>query len=317
MTSRTARTTTRVRISENASSAVLNAGAHAAEHCAVDRESLDLLDSDVGRQLLVRRAADRVALCTVAARTERAAREVQLGTAALARLAAPAGGTGGPRPAGELDADFVAGDDGDAIRLTESLRGEPAATTIAILAPHGGWIERGTDDQAEIVYELLAARGAEARAWIARGYNPQAGAHTCWHITSSEISERSFPKLGVLFGDAAERGRFAHAVAFHGHDDDDTIVVGGGRPNDREHTELKKSLRRRIDRALDAIGAPAPVVVRRSGPLSGAQPRNIVNRITAAGNGIQLEQPLAVRADDRKLSTIARAVADFYAELAA
>ena len=60
---------------------------------------------------------------------------------------------------------------------------------------------------------------------------------------------------------------------------------------------------------------PPAVVVRRSGPLAGIERANIVNRVTVRGNGIQLEQPAAVRADDEQRAAVARAVAAFYAEL--
>ena len=56
-------------------------------------------------------------------------------------------------------------------------------------------------------------------------------------------------------------------------------------------------------------------MVRPSGPSAGAQQRNIVNRVTAAGNGIQLEQPPSVRDDEQQRDVIAEAVAAFYAEL--
>ena len=61
---------------------------------------------------------------------------------------------------------------------------------------------------------------------------------------------------------------------------------------------------------------PPAVVVRRSGPLGGAERANIVDRITAAGNGIQLEQPAGVRTVKEQRDAIARAVATFYADLA-
>ena len=61
-----------------------------------------------------------------------------------------------------------------------------------VSAAHGGKIEVGTDDQATSVVKALAQNGKPVRAWVARGFNPK-GAHRCWHITASEISEQSFP----------------------------------------------------------------------------------------------------------------------------
>jgi phage replication-related protein YjqB (UPF0714/DUF867 family) len=151
---------------------------------------------------------------------------------------------------------------------------------LAILAPHGGRIEPGTDAQAESVYDTLALKAKPVRAWIARGSNPT-GAHKCWHITSSEISEHSFPKLESFFAPTRSSRPYAHAVAFHGQNDSEAIVVGGGLPRNDEHTELKTELSSKIRIALEAVMEQPPVVeVRLYGPLAGAQRRNIVNRVT-------------------------------------
>ena len=303
------------RLSEDPTSAALNTKTHALEHCAIDRESLRVLASAVGRQVLIRRSSKRLALYTVAKRIDVAGAAVHVGTAGLARLESI---TGEP-PSGPLDAtvepDFTRGGPAASVRLTEELLGD-AATGLAVLAPHGGRIEVGTDEQARVVYELLAPKAKPLRAWIARGFNPTIGAHRCWHITSSEISEHSFPRLGELFNAGTSRGSFAHAVAFHGQNDSEAIVIGGGLPRDEAHTALKMRLRSRVHDALRAvIDRPPAVVVRRSGQLAGAQQANVVNRVTARGNGIQLEQPAAVRTDEQQREAIARAVAAFYADL--
>jgi phage replication-related protein YjqB (UPF0714/DUF867 family) len=81
---------------------------------------------------------------------------------------------------------------GRRLRLTEELLGDEEARWLAVLAPHGGRIETGTDVQARLVYDLPTKRAVAVRAWIVQGFNPTTGAHTCWHITSSEISEHSF-----------------------------------------------------------------------------------------------------------------------------
>ena len=130
----------------------------------------------------------------------------------------------------------------------------------------------------------LAQNGKPVRAWIARGFDPS-GAHRCWHITASEISEQSFPRLGSLFGPGASRGPFAHAVAFHGQDDSEAIIAGGGLPRDTARAALKMRLGSHIRDALQAVMKDPPaVVVKRSGPLAGFEPANIVNRVSAAGN---------------------------------
>lgn len=294
-------------------SASLNRAAHAVEHCAVDPESLAAIDSALGRQVLIRKTPDRLALYTVTELISVPAPAVHVGTEGLARLASPTDG-----PPAQFDAtvetDFTDDDEQAPTRLTEELLGEHT-TGLAILAPHGGRIEGGTDLQAESVYKALALRAKPVRAWIARGFNPT-GAHKCWHITSSEISEHSFPKLGSLFASTTARGPYAHAVAFHGHNDSEAIVVGGGLPRNDEHTALKTELSSKIRIALEAVVNPPPVVeVGLFGPLAGVQRKNIVNRVTVRGNGIQIEQPAAVRDDEAQREAVARAVAEFYGDL--
>jgi phage replication-related protein YjqB (UPF0714/DUF867 family) len=300
----------RTSLSLDATSAVLNTNSHGLEHCALDRASLDLLGIAVGRQVLIERSAERVALYTIVERLDAPGRAAHVGTAGLARLERP---TGEPPPAlkAALETDFTGGDPNAPVRLREQLLGD-ASTGLAVLAPHGGDIEIGTDDQAKAVFDALA----QARAWIVRGFNPTLGAHRCWHITASEISERSFPMLAALFGAGASRGAFSHAVAFHGQNDSEAVVVGGGRPRDAAHTALKAKLASELAAALRVVmDEPPPVVVKRSGPLAGVERANIVNRVTAAGNGIQLEQPAAVRTVKKRRDAIASAVAAFYADL--
>jgi phage replication-related protein YjqB (UPF0714/DUF867 family) len=301
----------RVRLSEDSDSASLNDAAHAVEHCAVDPESLAAIDGALGRQVLIRKAPAGLALYTVTELISAPAPEVNVGTEGLARLASPSDPPHAQCNA-TVETDFTEGD--APIRLIEDLLGEHTSG-LAILAPHGGRIERGTDLQADSVYKALEQQAKPVRAWIARGFNP-AGAHRCWHITSSEISEHSFPTLGSLFASTTARGPYARAVAFHGHNDSEAIVVGGGLPRNAEHTALKTELSSRIRFALEAVVDPPPVVeVGVSGPLAGAQRKNIVNRVTVRGNGIQIEQPAAVRDDKAQREAVARAVADFYGEL--
>jgi phage replication-related protein YjqB (UPF0714/DUF867 family) len=303
-------------LSEDPNSAPLNTEAHASEHCAVDPQSLGTLGSAVGRQLLIRRASDRLALYTVAERLDVPARAVHAGTGGLARLGGATRASRAQRSNATIEVDFTDGDPEAVARLTEELSGAEDATGLAILAPHGGRIEVGTDSQADLVHDVLALNAKPIRAWIARGFNRATGAHTCWHITSSEISEHSFPKLGALLGAGHVNGPFAHAVAFHGNNDRQAIIVGGGLPRNDAHTALKTALASRIHSALEAVmDQPPAVEVELRGPLAGTQRQNIVNRVTVRGNGIQIEQPLGVRNDIPQRDAIARAVAEFYLDL--
>jgi len=296
-----------VRLSEDGASASLNDVAHAIEHCAVDARTLDALHSAVGRQVLVRTAPDHVALFT-ATEMIRHQRTVHAGSRGIDRLTVDADAGDGVWRDASIQTDFTHGSGG--VRLNEELLGNGAAR-LAILAPHGGLIERGTDHQAVTVHDELARRSTAARAWIARGFNPVTGAHTCWHITSSEIAEQSFPKLARL----VNADPYEHAVAFHGHVGA-AVIVGGGLPRSKTHTAHKHALASAIRKALQRImRQPPKVEVRLSGELAGALGSNIVNRVAVRGNGIQIEQPLSVRQDQRQRLAVAQAVAGFYADL--
>jgi phage replication-related protein YjqB (UPF0714/DUF867 family) len=177
-------------------------------------------------------------------------------------------------------------------------------------------IEAGTDRQAERVHAASAAAGRSARGWLCQGWKKGGGAKACWHVTSAEISARSFPKLGAMLAAKAD-----HAVAFHGWTQG-RIGVGGGvvdraaHPDrHRRHEALKEEVRAGIEAALLALGPPwnaLPVVLEASGAFSGSHRENVANRITGFGNGVQVEQPEAVRKDARVRDAIADAVAYVY-----
>ena len=232
----------------------------------------------------------------------------------LARLENP---TGEP-PAtlrATVETEFTGGDSQAPVRLTEQLLGK-GATGLAVLAPHGGKIEVGTDDQATMVFKALAqerqARSGLDRARI-QPHRARIGAGTSPRRRSRSSRSPGWARSSVA---ARRGGPFAHAVAFHGQNDSEAIIVGGGLPRDARHTALKMRLGSQIRDALQAVMTDPPaVVVKRSGPLAGVERANIVNRITAAGNGIQLEQPAAVRTVKERRAAIAQAVAAFYVDL--
>jgi phage replication-related protein YjqB (UPF0714/DUF867 family) len=168
---------------------------------------------------------------------------------------------------------------------------------LIVLAPHGGDIERHTDDQAE----LVAAHTARS-SWRGKGWRPDGGALERWHITSTDIDIASFPLLRSL-----GRRRFRHAVAFHGFGGSGVVI--GGRAAD----DIKHAVCRAIDDALLGTG----IDVRIAGPddpLGGDDAANIVNRLTIGRRGgIQIEQDEVVRTDH--WSEVAQAVSDVYANL--
>ena len=97
--------------------------------------------------------------------------------------------------------------------------------------------------------------------------------------------------------------RFAHAVAFHGFNDEPGVLIGGTAP-----AEVKEGLRQAIQLVL-----PPGLNVRVALPTErygGDDPNNIVNRLSPCG-GIQIEQGATPRRDHGR--DIADVVADFFA----
>jgi phage replication-related protein YjqB (UPF0714/DUF867 family) len=173
-------------------------------------------------------------------------------------------------------------------------------TDIVSCAPHGGLIEKFTDEQAEAMYYRLTEHYSKnASAWCCCGWQSQLGASAAWHITSSDISRMSFPKLDQI-GDRA----FKYAVAFHGYSED-AILIGG-----TVKTDLKRTLWKKIEDAVNGSGIK--VAITTGGRYSGTDPKNFVNWLTTGGaGGIQIEQPFLARKDYWK--AIAEAVADVLA----
>ncbi|HMB27464.1 MAG TPA: poly-gamma-glutamate hydrolase family protein, partial [Blastocatellia bacterium] len=152
-----------------------------------------------------------------------------------------------------------------------------------------------TDEQAERVGKQLAHKCVSV--WLCKGFKKGGGAFDRWHITSTDISEESFPKLKTVIG-----RHFEFAVAFHGWSED-SICIGGSAP-----PALRLEIKTAVERAISGSG----IVVATSdegkcpGAFNGDDPKNIVNRLGA--NGIQLEQSKEARA--RYGVQIADAVAD-------
>jgi phage replication-related protein YjqB (UPF0714/DUF867 family) len=181
--------------------------------------------------------------------------------------------------------------------FVERLRGDSGQSALIVLAPHGGDIERHTDEQAE----RLATRMTDVTLWLCRGFSDGPGTSQRFHITSGDIREESFPALGRVAG----RG-FRYAVAFHGFvQQEPTILVGGAGP-----CWLKQWVAAAVRKAVADSGIT--VRVGRPGePFNGDDPENIVNRLTVGGrNGVQLEQTLDARSVHG--TAIADAVADVY-----
>ncbi|WP_254534973.1 poly-gamma-glutamate hydrolase family protein [Halomarina litorea] len=156
-----------------------------------------------------------------------------------------------------------------------------SGTDLLAVAPHGGYIEYGTGDQAERVADALGGG-----LWRCSGWSPGGGAYRRWHITSTDLHPDSLPALADVAEDA-----YRHAVAFHGWSNDG-VGVGGGAPRDvLEH--VRDTVREHADGAF-------PVCLVADPAYDGTDPDNVVNWLTEGGDGgVQLEQGWSVRTDHR------------------
>ena len=271
------------------------------EHCSVDAARLATIGRAVGHQVRVRLSSDAFGLYTVSeVHPEDPDTTVRMGRRGRERLGTSDEFDGvvdsvGPHPNLTVDQARACGE------LVERLRDNGRQRELIVIAPHGGDIERHTDEQAEQVASRLAAKAVSS--WRCKGWKGGGGALVRWHITSTDISAASFPRLDLVIS----RG-FTHAVAFHGFEDpevDTDVLVGGCAPD-----ELKLEIAAEIDKSLAGSG----LRVRIAGPednFGGDDERNVVNRLTAeGGSGIQIEQSLAARS--RRWEKIANAVAAVY-----
>jgi phage replication-related protein YjqB (UPF0714/DUF867 family) len=191
--------------------------------------------------------------------------------------------------------------------LTEHLTTLGAGRDLVVIAPHGGMIEEHTDTQAELVLAGLSRAGIRglggARCWVCRGFSPGGGAHRRWHITSTDISEHSFPRLKTIMAPPP----FTYAVSFHGFSLGDEVPLGieiliGGRASGTNakgkcRSEELRLLQARIRDALRDGPTDLRVLIAPPGdPLGGGSARNILNRLSSCG--VQIEQTPAARQDD-------------------
>jgi phage replication-related protein YjqB (UPF0714/DUF867 family) len=244
-----------------------------AERCAVAAGLLGDLDAVVGEQIRV--GADRAdhdsALYTVV--DDGAPRDVvEMGNGGLDRLGAKnkaAGTAGGYAPHPDYETRPAAAENDE---FAEVLRDDGEQSALVACAPHGGWIKYPTDRQSAHVADALGA--AE---WSCAGYNSGGGAFDRWHVTSTAVDRRSFPKLDRI----ADRG-FDHAVSFHGFSEDG-IAVGGGAPR-----SLRAAVRDEIDAATD--GRYDVPLADPGGAYAGNSPESFVNWLASDGDGVQIEQ---------------------------
>jgi phage replication-related protein YjqB (UPF0714/DUF867 family) len=255
----------------------------AGERVALGIEAFALLDLRVPpdfrppgsrRQILVDAGGGFVAYTVAATAASGDGDVVQMSDAALGRLLMDEP----PRSPVDVTADILGGCE---LVETTVLR---SRANVAVIAPHGGSIERATDAQAERV----ASDGRfRADSWICRG--PGGGAFRRWHITSDDLSEASFGGLRALLSTPHDL-----AVSFHGFSDirDVDVIVGG-----LLDVEVRRRVRDELERRLTVVlERPAIVLLAISthDPHPGLAPDNVVNRLATLG-GLQIEQGLTLR----------------------
>jgi phage replication-related protein YjqB (UPF0714/DUF867 family) len=271
------------------------------EHCAPAARVLVALGSGPGQQVRIH-CNGEFALYTVSELLHETTDSVAcMGFKGRKRLEAQGEEFEGVLDTKVVDPDLNDHDARDAGELVERLGHDDGSQTHLIaIAPHGGDIEEHTDGQAERVAEVLGEQ--LAIAWVAKGWRVHngvfEGAFLRWHITSTDLKPICFPKLNSVMS-----RRFAHAVAFHGFNNEEGVLIGGTAP-----AEVKEGLRHAIDLVL-----PPDLNVRVASPTEGYggdDPNNIVNRLSPCG-AIQIEQGCRPRRDHGR--DIADVVADLFA----
>jgi phage replication-related protein YjqB (UPF0714/DUF867 family) len=240
------------------------------------------------RQLLVN-AGDGAVMFTVAAAFNSGGPVVQMGPAALARLRLQVP----PTAPVQVTSDVLSTGE-----LVETTILRPGAT-VAVVAPHGGFIERTTDTQAECV---ASDARLLADAWICRG--AAGGAFRRWHVTSDDLSENSFGGLQGLLG-----SRHDYCVSFHGFGQSGglDVIVGG-----RVGLATKQRVREQLETRLCAfLGRPVAILLATStsDPFPGLAPDNVVNRLATRG-GLQIEQASSLRSTDGAPDVVTDVVID-------
>jgi phage replication-related protein YjqB (UPF0714/DUF867 family) len=280
------------------------------EHAGAGADLVSRLGLDLGQQVIIRRDRDTFAMYTLTdAGAEPASDTVRMGGDGLGRLdGADQEQFDGLLDSAAVDPTATEPQARSGEKLLEVLDDDGVHRDLIVVAPHGGAVEPFTDDQAEHVRDLLRDLGVSC--WRCKGWKPGGGAGARWHITSTEISTVSFPRLATV----ATRG-FRHAVSFHGFTDDSRpdILVGGAAADPVKHL-----IRALIAAAVSGTGLSVEIAGI-GDRLGGAEEANLVNRLTADHrHGIQIEQQPHARtgtvpgSGEPRWQAIAAAVTDVY-----
>nr|AYM54438.1 hypothetical protein [Phaselicystis flava] len=186
----------------------------------------------------------------------------------------------------------------DAVKETSNTQ-----TEVVVIAPHGGDMEPGTDEQANThFYNQLPSD--KVTSWQANGYNDTVqnvdviNASHHWHITATHItSATGFQHLAGVIG-----RDFKYPVAFHGYASTrpngvifhPNEVLVGGRESPLFRQEIAEMItlatRNPITRVAAITGNWQTL-----DDLDGDEEENIVNELGTTNKGLQLEQSTEAR----------------------
>jgi phage replication-related protein YjqB (UPF0714/DUF867 family) len=273
-----------------------------AERCSADPASLASIGCAVSQQVRIKRRDDArfVAVYTVNQSNPDSpgrADVVRTGLTGRERL-----GDGGELEEATVEATALdAPGESTGVRFFEVAEDAGDQSYFVVIAPHGGMIEKPTDEQAAAVISQLRTAGFPASMWVCKGFGDATkGASDRWHITSDDIHPASFPLLGSLMS-----RRFFYGVAFHGfaqQGDEADIYIGGAAP---------RRLKEALQTALNGLDPSLKVKIstREDSPkFQGFRPENVINRL-APRRGIHLEQSAKARVFHKE---IAGAVANVF-----
>jgi phage replication-related protein YjqB (UPF0714/DUF867 family) len=183
--------------------------------------------------------------------------------------------------------------------FTETLHIDDYSSDILVMAYHSGDIENNTDESAHWLHKKCREYGVNTDVYTSGGWGKQNFSR--WHVGSSSMHLRSFPKLRQV----AHR-QYDMAISFHVHDvpnnDESPKVLVGGR--------VEKSLRERTaDRLDDALPSKYDYITDHDQhSMMGASHENVVNWVTRNGeSGLQIEVTPRISQIHRK--TVGREVA--------
>lgn len=201
----------------------------------------------------------------------------------------------------------------------------PNSNRLVAIAPHGGSIENGTNEQVDAMRKFLD-KPFTGYKLLGKNQGNGQGSRDRFHITSTEMdntalgvipySHVSYP---VLRQNLSSRN-FRYAVSFHGFaypsttGCKDPVVIYVGGLDEQNKPGLVKQIQKAIGDNPAYFSDCKKVEIPNGGEYAGKDPGNLVNWLTANDNsGIQLEQSKAAR--DLYGTQIAKAVAEFYKPL--